>query len=267
MEMHNVKKAIRQYVRHVHQLVLEPAAASSFKPSLWVDGDKLIEVYQQHIPRMRKRSCFTTMSYEERLHAVFSHAAYRFISDKPITKIDEYTLVPELSDEHSVVFSTHAELGVTTKLVVAFRGTHPLKISDIITDVFITLGKESETERFIKAVDKIRRLQEMFPIVPITVCGHSLGGTQAIYVSKLFKLKSYTYNPAQGISLKYLDEIDKHPQIRVLRVISDPVSCIAGLENVNGLILFPQVSSISMTKNHSLLNFLPSDSLPPVVKL
>ena len=265
MEMYNIKKSVRQYIKCVRQMVVEPAAA--FKPSLWADGDKLIEVYQSHLPRMRRRSCFTTMSYEEKLHAVFSHAAYRFIGDNPITKVNEYTLVPELSDEHSVVFSTGETLGVTTKLVVAFRGTNPMKISDIITDVFITLGKESETERFVLAVEKIRKLQEMHPVVPITVCGHSLGGTQAIYVSKLFKLKTYTYNPAQGISLKYLEEIDKHPQIRVLRVMSDPVSCIAGLENVNGLILFPQVSSLSMAKNHSLYNFLPSDNIPSVVNL
>lgn len=263
--MHKLKKAIRHYMKITREMVIEPAA--SFKPSLWTDGDKLIEVYQTHVPRMRRRSCFTSMSYEERLHALFSHAAYRFIGDNPIVRVNEYSLVPELSDEHSVVFSTRETLGVTTKLVVAFRGTNPLKISDIITDVFITLGKETETERFVLAVEKIRRLQELYPVVPITVCGHSLGGTQAIYVSKIFKLKTYTYNPAQGISLKYLSEIDKHPQIRVLRVISDPVSCIAGLENVNGLILFPQVSSLSMTKNHSLTNFLPSDNIPSVVKL
>jgi hypothetical protein len=265
MEMYNLKKAMRNYLKFAREMVTEPAAA--FKPALWTDGDKLIEVYQSHLPRMRRRSCFTSMSYEERIHAVFSHAAYRFIGDKPIIKINEYTLVPELSDEHSVVFSNGESLGVTTRLIVAFRGTHPMKISDIITDVFITLGKESETERFILAVEKIRRLQELHPIVPITVCGHSLGGTQAIYVSKIFKLKTYTYNPAQGISMKYLEEIDKHPQIRVLRVISDPVSCIAGLENVNGLILFPQVSALSMTKNHSLYNFLPSDDIPSIVKL
>ena len=240
---------------------------SGYKPEIWSNVDHLMETYQHHVGRMRTRSCLSAMDYNERLYAVFSHAAYRFTTPNPIERINEYTLVVEHSDENSVVYSTEAVLGVTTRVVIAFRGTNPLRLDDIITDVALTFGRETETRRFALAMDKVDRVMDLYPEVPITVCGHSLGGTQAIYVSKKHRLRAYTYNPAQGICMRYLEEIDQHPQIHVCRVISDPVSCIAGLENVDGTVLFPQVSSKNMVKNHSLYNFLPSRNLPSLIDI
>lgn len=238
-----------------------------YKPELWTNANTIINIYNDNIPRMRKRSCFSTMHYEEKLYALFSHAAYRFTTTHPIEKINEYSLVRELSDDNSVVYTTQAYLGVTTRIILAFRGTNPLNLGDILTDVFITIGKEGGTDRFLQAHRKVEKLIDLFPEIPITVCGHSLGGTQAIAISKKYKFRTYTYNPAQGISLHYLDDIDKHPQIRVLRVLSDPVSCIAGLENVSGTILFPSVSDTNKLKNHSLSNFLPSRQIPENINL
>jgi hypothetical protein len=238
-----------------------------YKPDLWCNVETLFDVYKDHLPRMRKRSCLSSLQYEESLYAVFSHAAYRFTTKDPILKINEYDLIPSLSDENSVVYSTGAQLGVTTRIVISFRGTNPLKFDDILTDLFITFGKEMETERFSVALQKVEKVMDMYPEVPIVVCGHSLGGTQAIYISKKYRFRTYAYNPAQGISLHYLNEINKHPQIRVFRVLSDPISCIAGLENVSGTVLFPSVSVNNMMKNHSLMNFLPHSNIPPVFNM
>lgn len=238
-----------------------------YKPEMWSSVETLFSTYQEHVPSMRKRSCFSTMLYEEKLYAIFSHAAYRYTSSTPIEKINEYTIDRELSDENSVVYTTREHLGVNTRMVLAFRGTNPLKLNDIVTDVFVTFGKEMETERFRQATQKVDQLIDQFPEIPITVCGHSLGGTQAIYVSKKHKLKTYTYNPAQGISLKYLEDINRYPKIRVMRILADPISCIAGLENVSETVLFPSVSESNVIKNHSLYNFLPSNILPSNIQL
>ena len=232
------------------------------KPDLWSNVETLFNVHKDHFPHMRKRSCFSSMHYEERLYAVFSHAAYRYVSNDPIHRINEYDIIPHLSDENSVVYSTETQLGVATRIVISFRGTKPLKLDDIVTDVFITFGKEVDTERFAVALKKVEMVTDLYPEVPIVVCGHSLGGTQAIYISKKYKFKTYAYNPAQGISLQYIKEINRHPQIRVFRVMTDPISCISGLENVSGTVLFPPVSSKNMMKNHSLFNFLPGTTIP-----
>jgi hypothetical protein len=235
---------------------------SGYKPEIWSSAETLFSIYQEHVPKMRRRGSFSTMFYEERLYAIFSHAAYRYTSPTPIERINEYSLDREISDENSVVFTTKECLGVNTRIVLAFRGTNPLKLNDIITDVFITFGREKETERFQLALKKIEHIMDIYPEIPIILCGHSLGGTQAIYLSKKYNLRTYAYNPAQGISMQYLEDINQHPQIRVHRVLSDPVSCIAGLENVSGTVLFPQVSETNMIKNHSLFNFLPPRELP-----
>ena len=227
------------------------------KPDILSIAETLIQTYNSYIPHMKSRSSLDSLEYEERMYAIFSHAAYRYLTDKPIRRINEYTLHPELSDEFSVVYTNEKVLGVVTRVVVSFRGTCPKKLDDILTDIFLTFGREHETDRFKLADEKIRKLHEKFPLVPIVVCGHSLGGTQAIYVSKKYNLPSFTYNPAQGISESYIRDINQFPKIRVFRVVNDPVSCIAGMENVKGITLFPIVSNISMMKNHSLENFLP----------
>jgi hypothetical protein len=254
----------RYFVRKTQKLFIEPL---DFRPDVWVLANKLIEIHDQHLPRMRKRSTLDSLSYEERLYAIFSHASYRYVTDSPIKRINEFHIVPELSDEHSVVFSNDKKLGVTTKVIVSFRGTVASKFNDLLTDVFVTFGQEESTERFKKAAEKIDLIRERYPEVPLVVCGHSLGGSQAIYVSKKHSLPAYCYNPAQGISPNYINEINRHKKIRVLRVLNDPISCIAGLENIGGIILFPRVSRISPHKNHTLMNFLPETPLPEEVDL
>lgn len=253
----NAARASRYYMSRVRTMVTSVSGFGIKKPDIWSIAEVLIETYNNYIPHMKTRSTLEALEHEERLFAIFSHAAYRFISNNPIKRINEYTLHPELSDEFSVVYTNEKVLGVVTRIVVSFRGTCPKKFDDILTDLFLTFGKEHETDRFKLADEKIRLLHEKFPLVPIVVCGHSLGGAQAIHVSKKYNLPSFTYNPAQGISETYIRDINRFPKVRVFRVVNDPVSCIAGMENVKGITLFPVVSNISMMKNHSLENFLP----------
>lgn len=259
--LNQVSKAARHYRSRLGTFILHPSSKLK-KPFIWRLCEVLIQTYEMYIPHMKKRSSTLAMEYEDRLYAVFSHASYRYTSEEPIKRINEFRIDSEFSDEDSVVFTNGMELGVVTRIVVSYRGTQTNKLDDILTDIFLTFGRETETERFKKAVVKIESLMEKFPLVPIVLCGHSLGGAQANHVAKKFSLPSYTYNPAQGISETYLHEINQFPKIRVYRIANDPVSCIAGLENVRGITLYPIASSINMIKNHSLTNFLPKSPIP-----
>jgi len=252
------------FTRKTQDIVLE---SCSFKPDIWTLTNKLIETHDSYLPIMRKRSSIGSLSHQEKLYAVFSHASYRYITGSPILRVNEFHVLPEISDENSVVFSNEKQLGVRTRIVVSFRGTVAKRLDDLLTDVFVTFGKEDTTERFRKAVEKIEHVIDRYPEIPIVVCGHSLGGSQAIYVAKKYNIQAYCYNPAQGISAAYLDVINKYKKIRVLRVLNDPISCIAGLENIGGIVLFPRVSRLIPYKNHSLTNFLPADLLPNEVDL
>lgn len=245
----------RCFISNVRQLFM--VTSWDIKPDIWKLGEYFIDKYKECIPRMKKRSSLKAIEHHECLYAIFSHASYRHLSDLPIKRINEFTLVPDLSDEHSVVFTNKDVLGVVTRIIVSFRGTMVSNVKDLITDAFLTIGKEQETDRFRLADEKINLLINNHPLIPIDVCGHSMGGTQAIYISKKYNLDCYVYNPAQGISELYRQDIDKYPRIRVFRIVNDPVSCIAGLENIKGITLFPPVSQLSMIKNHKLENFLP----------
>ena len=264
--LNQFSRAARYYSSRVGMFIANTSAGIG-KPDIWKLCDLLIKTYKMYIPHMKTRSSLDSLDHEERLYAVFSHASYRYLSDKPIRRINEFTLHPEYSDENSVVYMNGERLGVVTRIVISFRGTNPKKLDDILTDVFLTFGREHQTERFKMAVEKIEKIRDKHPFVPIVVCGHSLGGAQAIHLSKRYNLPSYTYNPAQGISETYLKDINRFPRIRVYRVVNDPVSCIAGLENVRGITLFPVVSNISMIKNHSLNNFLPETEIPEEVDI
>jgi hypothetical protein len=225
------------------------------KPTIWRLYETISDVYKFHAPSMRFRSSLDSMMYTEYLYAIFSHSAYRYLSETPIRRINEFTLHRGLSDPHSVVFTNEEKLGVVTRIVVAFRGTDPSNVQDLMTDVMILFGKETTAERFRYASAKIERIQELYPEVPIVVCGHSLGGSLAIHVARRYNLSAYTYNPAQGLCHGYLQRLNRYPKIRVYRINTDMVSSLAGLENVSGLVLFPPREK---TKSHSIVNFLPA---------
>jgi hypothetical protein len=222
------------------------------KPALWETVETLLAAHEKYIPEMNHLKCFRQMTSDESLYALFSYASYRFSYKNPLVTVGDHRLLGDLSDDNSVVYMKDGK-----HIVISFTGTRYLNMEDIITDLFVTFGRESETVRFSKAVEKVKLIMNSHPLLDITVCGHSLGGTQAIYVSKLFGFEAYAYNPAQGISLKYLDDVNKYNNIHVLKITSDPVSCIAGLENVKGTTLFPKILDGDLIKNHSLKNFLP----------
>lgn len=138
--------------------------------------------------------------------------------------------------------------------IIAFRETNPSKIEDIVTNIHILYGKSAQCERFRKSESIYLSYKKKYSNVHVT--GHSLGGSQAIHVAKMFGCPCWAWNPGQGLSEEYLNDRKIYPSIKTYHIIGDPISEIAGLENPKNLLRFEGSSSKNPLVNHSMKNFL-----------
>lgn len=209
------------------------------------------KVYSANEDRMQHRDNTIDMSEDEIMYARMSQTAYRFVEGKNDREIAGYTIVDNFSDDKSIVFMNKAK----NHIVIAYRGTIPTKYSDLVADVYITFGKTDKSNRFNEAMNKYHTVKNNYPKMEISTTGHSLGGSQAIYVAKKTGVHCWAFNPGQGVSKEYLNDVDKYKNIHTLHINNDPISDTAGLENPAGIVVFPAVSNNPL-KNHSLDNFL-----------
>lgn len=208
--------------------------------------------YETEVGNTSNRS-LESLSDVEKTMAQISQQAYLFVSKKKNTyakRTGELTIVPELSDDNSVVYE-NGDLAV-----IGYRGTIPSKIGDLVADYHITFGTTSESKRFQAAEAKYQAVKNTGKYREIQVTGHSLGGAQAIHIAKLFGLECWAWNPGQGVSKDYLNDSRIFPKIRTYHILGDPISDTAGLENPSSVFVFPAVSSVNPLANHSLDNFL-----------
>jgi len=195
------------------------------------------------------------LTSEERLMAKISSLAYKLGQERIKLESDEqfmegYRVVPELSDDNSVVVARGSQT------IIGYRGTIPTKTGDLVADYHITFGSTGESRRFREAEEKFKRVKATQRYSDIWVTGHSLGGAQAIHVAKIFQVPCWAWNPGQGVSEDYLNDTKVYPEIRTYHILGDPISDTAGLENPSAVYVFPRVSSYNPLANHSLDNFL-----------
>lgn len=138
--------------------------------------------------------------------------------------------------------------------VLGFKGTDPSNVDDMISNYHILFGKAKGCKKFIEAENLYMEVKDKYPCVKVT--GHSLGGSQAIHISKLFGVQCWAWNPGQGISEDYLTNTRIYPNIKTYHIVGDLISEIAGLENPRGVYRFPSVSSKNPLVNHTMDNFL-----------
>lgn len=195
-----------------------------------------------------------SLSSEERLMARISRLSYLFSQDDDRNRsgdmIDGYQLVPELSDDNSVVVYKGSVA------IIGFRGTVPTKSSDLVADYHVALGTTAESRRFREAEEKFQRVRATAKYGVIKVTGHSLGGAQAVHVAKIYHVDCWAWNPGQGVSETYLLDKMVYPNIRTYHISGDPISNISGLENPSSVYIFPQISQLNPLTNHTLDNFL-----------
>lgn len=110
-----------------------------------------------------------------------------------------YQLDTELSNRDRHVYHKDG------KAVVAFRGTNLSgtkdRFRDLAADALITLGLTHTSKRFKGAAETTDKALQKYGKENVSLTGHSLGGSQALHVSKKNKdlnLETHAYNP--GVS-------------------------------------------------------------------
>ena len=88
----------------------------------------------------------------------------------------KYKLDRELSNVKQKVY-THKN-----KVVVAFQGTDPTRVRDLVSDGMIIFGLEGLNTRFKDANKTMDRVNQKYGNKKIITMGHSLGGTLAEHV-------------------------------------------------------------------------------------
>jgi predicted esterase YcpF (UPF0227 family) len=86
----------------------------------------------------------------------------------------------------------------TQKAVVAFRGTNPKNLKDLGTDALIALGMGHFGSRFKNAKDATDQTIAKYGKGNVSLTGHSLGGSQALFVNSKTGLETHAFNP--GVS-------------------------------------------------------------------
>lgn len=89
-----------------------------------------------------------------------------------------YKLDRDLSNIKQKVY-TH-----NNKVVVAYQGTKPSRIRDLVSDGMLALGLEKYDPRFQEASKIMDRVKDKYGDKKIIAVGHSLGGSLAEYAGK-----------------------------------------------------------------------------------
>jgi hypothetical protein len=132
---------------------------------------------------------------EKNNNAQLSKLAYELDLNQRIIKAAElgYQVDKDLSTEnHTVFFDPY-----TKKTVVAYRGTIPTKVDDLLADVDIAKGNRKH-QRFADALEVAQRTNKKYGQDNVTLTGHSLGGTQALHASEYFGNNAHVYNPGSS---------------------------------------------------------------------
>lgn len=130
-------------------------------------------------------------------YAVLSKGAYDPKSQESNTKALGYEIDKDLSSRYHTVYY-HAGSG---KAVVAYRGTVPYNGSDLYadaTDIFGSSRKLFDSPRFRQADKLYKQAVAKYGRKNVEVTGHSLGGSQAMFIGKKYNAKGIAFEPGIG---------------------------------------------------------------------
>lgn len=105
-----------------------------------------------------------------------------------------YVVDKELSDVHRTVFFNPQN----KRAVVSYRGTKVSDVRDLAADLAIVRGSEGSTPRFKQSLKLAEKAIKKYGKENVTLTGHSLGGSQAIYVGHKTGLTAHAFNPGVG---------------------------------------------------------------------
>jgi len=215
---------------------------------------------------------YNEMPQEDYKYAIASQIAYDNYDNKgdlndTQQKLDgymeNYYLDPEFASENSsLIVSSDGDA------ILAFRGTRPTNIDDIITDAGILTNQpktDKVPDRFIEAQRTYEEASRVYPKLEIT--GHSLGGTISDYISRKNDVKSVAFNAGET-PFSTID-LPLNTQKKAFHYTTNTFDLVSFsnhmYSHVNPIRQVPQVVDAgSWLGSHSLDNFLPSKSQMPL---
>jgi pimeloyl-ACP methyl ester carboxylesterase len=185
-----------------------------------------------------------------RAHAEIARAAYTGVPPPG------FAADPELSNEHRTTYVSGGQA------YIAIPGTRSAD-RDLTTDLLLAAGLHHLSARFRNAAATAQRAAAKYGPQNVSVVGHSLGGSQALYVAAKHGLRAVAYNPYVSPSMALHGAIDKvwqswmpqrglgrHATIYATRF--DPISGLRGLAAARAF----TVRAAGRQSAHSIRNFL-----------
>lgn len=159
-------------------------------------------------------------------------------------EVDGWEKDVELSNENRTVYQKEG------KAKVAFRGTNPKNLKDLGTDLLVGLGLQDKSSRMKNAVKATDMVIAKYGKENVSLTGHSLGGSQAAYVSRARGLDATGFNAA----FSRVDEVRNrtYSKFHAVQTKSDPIG--GTVRNVRKVGKKTWVNSNSWNP-HALSNF------------
>jgi len=224
---------------------------------------------------MSNEETYDSMPREDMEFSIASQLAYDYydnnndaqqIQTSLDTYLDGYTFDPEYSTNNASTF-----IRPDGTAIIAYRGTRPTNFDDINTDASILAGQHRTDDphpRFVEAVNHYNFVKSKYDFVDLT--GHSLGGTLADYVGRMNDERAVVFNPGETpFSLSVIPQ-SQTSKTRIYRTNTFDVISFANslYPHAQSIRVVPQTEGTgifdSWLNSHSLLNFLPSQSMLPL---
>ena len=238
-------------------------------PDLITPADVLKEVAEDNrIANLKQQYRFATLS--KSAYDVY-YESPSFAEKEVKTYFPKHTLVPSLTDKNSAVWIKEKNDG-PSEVVIAYRGTafkslapKDIKSSgeDAIADVDILFGT-NVFGRMKEADEKYKDTASYYPDANIITTGHSLGGSQALYVARKHGLEGHVFNTGSspfGFPQEAISAIKGGSRITSYSVVGDLISLSNRyLDKADKRIIVPNKGVIGFT-SHDMSNFLPNKIL------
>lgn len=224
-------------------------------------ADEFVNAEQKMRDKVRPRHIYNAPKDID--FAKLSKSAY---NEGAKRNVEGYDILSPYSSPDRVVYQHQR----TKHVILAFRGTDARNwkngfsskgFRDVTTDVLLAGAAEGLSHRFSNAEEITKTLIKQYGKENLTVTGHSLGGSQAMHVSKTFDVGAHVYNPhttwASAVTGGY------YPQVTLHVNETDPVSMF-----YRGT-TFRKVDSRTqgtLLKAHGLENFIHTKEHTPDVR-
>jgi esterase/lipase len=219
------------------------------KPELIKILFDIIRTYNNNVKPSNYINGKVILNNTEYLHALAAKNVYSFKNFEAFG--DKW----EMDKEHSIEgkWATYVSQKEPDRAILAYKGTAPTNISDLISDLFIALGETADSTRFQQALEAYKKVSSKYKKLSIT--GHSLAGTMSQYVARATGADAYSWNAGWGLDANLPKYLNKYKNIKIFKILSDPISLFTGFENISTMKVFDLPNKRGFSA-HTVDNFL-----------